>query len=127
MPTPVPSVKRVLYFTAGNVTTTDEAADIAAITKAIHYGYELYVRNSQISTDTGTGPEAANYVAGSVPDDYSGAPVFDIDNPPSNPFLPTTQAVVSNGQALTVPVTGTYTDTATVTVANGAVTGIELS
>lgn len=41
--------------------------------------------------------------------------------------LPATQTVVSNGQALTVPVTGSYTTTATVTVAGGVVTGIVLS
>lgn len=38
-----------------------------------------------------------------------------------------TTSAVTNGQALTVPVTGTYTDTATVAVANGVVTGITLS
>lgn len=43
------------------------------------------------------------------------------------PVLPATQTVVSNGQALTVPVTGTYTTTATVSVAGGVVTGIVLS
>lgn len=42
------------------------------------------------------------------------------------PVYPTA-AVVVTGQALTVPVTGTYTNTATVTVANGAVTAIVLS
>lgn len=36
-------------------------------------------------------------------------------------------AIVTNGQALEVPVTGTYTDTATVTVVNGVVTAIALS
>lgn len=41
--------------------------------------------------------------------------------------LPATQTIVSNGQALVVPVTGTYTDTATVSVAGGVVTGIVLS
>jgi len=41
--------------------------------------------------------------------------------------LPATVAGVSNGAALTVPVTGTYTTTATLSVANGVVTGIVLS
>lgn len=41
--------------------------------------------------------------------------------------LPATQTIVSNGQALTVPVTGSYTTTATVSVAGGVVTGIVLS
>jgi hypothetical protein len=38
-----------------------------------------------------------------------------------------TSATIANGQALTVPVTGSYTDTATVTVVDGAVTAIVLS
>lgn len=41
--------------------------------------------------------------------------------------LPATIAGIANGAALTVPVTGTYTTTATFTVANGVVTGIALS
>ena len=41
--------------------------------------------------------------------------------------LPATQAVVSNGVALTVPVTGTYVTKATPTIAGGVVTGIVLS
>ncbi|MBB3411206.1 hypothetical protein FHT87_005159 [Rhizobium sp. BK316] len=41
-------------------------------------------------------------------------------------FAPT-KAVVTNNQALTVPVTGTYTTTATLTVSGGAVTAIVLS
>lgn len=40
---------------------------------------------------------------------------------------PATKALVSNGQALTVPVTGTYATKATVTVAGGVVTAIVLS
>ena len=38
-----------------------------------------------------------------------------------------TAAVVVNGQARAIPVTGTYATTATFTVANGAVTAIVLS
>lgn len=43
------------------------------------------------------------------------------------PLGATTDAIVSSGDALVVPVTGTYTSTATLTVANGAITGIVLS
>lgn len=35
--------------------------------------------------------------------------------------------IVNDAEALAVPVTGTYTTTATVSVANGVVTGIVLS
>lgn len=41
--------------------------------------------------------------------------------------LAATAAIVDNGDALTVPVTGIYTGTATIFVANGVVTGIVLS
>lgn len=41
--------------------------------------------------------------------------------------LPSDTAAVANGAALTVPVTGTYTTTATIAVANGVITGITLS
>ncbi|API52854.1 hypothetical protein BMW22_15625 [Rhizobium leguminosarum] len=41
--------------------------------------------------------------------------------------LAPTKAVVTNAQQLTIPVTGTYTTTATLTVAGGAVTAIVLS
>lgn len=36
-------------------------------------------------------------------------------------------AMVDNGDALTIPVTGTYTDTATFAISAGAITGITLS
>jgi hypothetical protein len=45
----------------------------------------------------------------------------------SNVKLAATIAPVANGAALVVPVTGSYTTTATVTVANGVVTAIVLS
>ena len=38
-----------------------------------------------------------------------------------------TVAMIDDGDVLTVPVTGTYTDTATVTVADGVITNIALS
>lgn len=38
-----------------------------------------------------------------------------------------TFATVEDGQALQIPVTGTYTNTATLTVSNGAITAITLS
>lgn len=42
-------------------------------------------------------------------------------------IIPDGAVVVQNGEALTVPVTGTYTSTATLTVEGGAITGIVLS
>lgn len=42
------------------------------------------------------------------------------------PSLPTTQAVVASGVAITVPVTGTYVSQITPTVVDGAITGFVL-
>jgi hypothetical protein len=66
----------------------------------------------------------------------TGIPVVLADNgtpvTPSNIGTPVTivggnAAPVKNGQALAVPVTGTYTTTATFTVVAGAITAIALS
>jgi hypothetical protein len=62
-----------------------------------------------------------------VPSAFSGLPVFNTTTPPTPPNLPTTQAVVSNGVDLTVPVTGTYATKIHATVANGVITGFVLS
>ncbi|WXX18566.1 hypothetical protein ROV85_16 [Pantoea phage ROV85] len=41
--------------------------------------------------------------------------------------VPEGSAIVADGAALQIPVTGTYVDTVTFTVAGGVITGIELS
>jgi len=120
---------KVTYFTASEKATADELADIAALNALSNDPYEILVRNGAQSNSYGAGPDATDYVAGTIPDEYSDTedfPVFDVDNPPV-PGLDDTQAVVSDGEALTVPVTGTYATTATVTVVDGAVTAIVLS
>ena len=45
----------------------------------------------------------------------------------TNVKLPATSTIVNNGVALQVPVTGSYTNTVTPTVADGVITGIVLS
>lgn len=51
-------------------------------------------------------------------------PAYSIDNPEP---LPATQAIVEDAVAIVVPVTGVYVDTITPTVADGEITGFELS
>ncbi|UTC27966.1 hypothetical protein [Stenotrophomonas phage A1432] len=46
---------------------------------------------------------------------------------PTNVRAPATSAIVANNEVLTVPITGTGTTSATVTVANGVVTGLALA
>lgn len=116
---------KVIYFTAGEKPTTEELADIAKLNAVAAQGYVVNVSNSTVDSGLGT-IEACDYVAGTVPDDYSEVPVFDVDSPPI-PNLPATAAVVYDAEALTVTVTGTYVDTATFTVVDNAITEIVLS
>lgn len=118
---------KIIYFTAGAVATTDEKADIDKLNALTEVPFEVVVRrgDSVGTYSYGAGLEASDYVSGTVPTAFNARPVVDPDNPPSG--LPATQAIVSNAQALAVPVTGTYTTTATFTVAGGAITGIVLS
>lgn len=67
------TIKKVLYFLAGHVATGPEQT---AIDKIVAAGpsYALGIRNGFYSPQYGAGPEAADYVAGSVPSDYQAAP-----------------------------------------------------
>lgn len=91
--------------TAGVLANVKLAATVAPVDNA----QAITVQNSAGAAVAGTHP--ATVSAGAI----------------SNVKLAATIAPVANGAALTVPVTGTYTTTATITVANGVVTGILLS
>lgn len=91
--------------TAGSLTNVKLAATVAMVDQ----GDTVTVQNSTGAAVAGT--HTATVAAGVV----------------SNVKLAATIAPVANGAALTVPVTGTYTTTAIVSVANGVVTGIVLS
>lgn len=110
---------KVLFFTAGPIPTTEEADAIAALQDSV-VSLEGGVRSA--ATPTAGSVEAADYVAGAAPAPYDELPAW-----PGVPPVPEGYAVVEDGQALEVPVTGTYTDTATVTVEDGVVTAIVLS
>jgi hypothetical protein len=115
-------MKKVLFFIAGRVPTGSETTALNALLAETEQ-VNVQVRTASEQATYGSNLEQADYVAGaSVPSAYSSVPVYK-----SGATLPSTQAVVSNGVALTIPVTGTYATKATPTVVNGVVTGIVLS
>ena len=131
------ATKKVVYFTAGINATAGELADIAKLNAAAEPQYEVLVANGAANAEYGETDRIipADFVAGTIPDVYrvDGDPLEDPVYPEIDPdaipnqALTETQAIVNDAEALTVPVTGTYTTTATVSVANGVVTGIVLS
>ena len=94
--------KKILYFLAGEVATTEEKADIAALMAITDKPYEVGVRNTLQSQAYGAGIEHADMVAGTIPTAYSNAgtyPVADPDNPPPPPVA-ADQVVITSGAAV---------------------------
>lgn len=117
------ALKKLIYFTAGDVPTVDEKADIAQLNAVAVAPYEIAVRSSVRPMSSGGPYENCNYVSGTIPDValYEGKPVVDPDAIP-NQFLVPTQAIVSNGQTI---VSG---DTSYIlTVVNNVVTAIDVN
>lgn len=120
-------MQKVIYFTAGPVATTDEKADIVALNTLAEAPYVVSVLNGSADFNYGAGPQEADLVAGTIPDEYSDVPTIDPDNPPG-PVLPATDAIVSNGGTVVVKNSaGTVSKNGTATVAANAVTGIALA
>lgn len=118
---------KVIYFTAGAIATAPELAEIAKLNAATVPALEVVVRRGDgVGTQLyGAGEEAADYVAGTPPapyDDTEDYPVADPDNPPVGAILGPLQAVVTDGQEITV--TG---GTATITVVDGEITEIVIA
>lgn len=96
-------MKKVLYFTAGPIPTPQEQADIAALRTLAEPAYEVGVRNGAANAQFGTGRnEPADYAAGTIPTAYNTLDEFDVDAPPAPDTLPDTQAVVTDGETLTI-------------------------
>lgn len=102
---------KIIYFTAGQKATSGELEDIAKLELATEPRYQLQVRNVWGSL------EPTDFVAGTIPTAYLGSDIIDPDNLPSG--LPATQAIVSNGEVITVGA-ATYT----LTVVDGVVTNV---
>ncbi len=62
--------KRIIYFTAGPIPTTDEKAAIAALNARALPVSEVLVRNAEQSQNYGSAKEACDYVAGTRPAAY---------------------------------------------------------
>lgn len=110
---------KIIYFTAGRIPTTNEKNEIAALNALAVAPFEVVVRSAADSLAYGAGNEACDYAAGTPPEAYEETPVFDIDNPPES-GLPATNAIVADGQVLTLEGDGDYE----FTVANGQITAI---
>ncbi len=118
-------MQKILYFTAGPNPTVGEQADINALNALAAAPYQVGVRNGQQPAEYQPKPEEADFVCGTIPashDDPEDFPVFDIDNPPNPGNLPSTQAVVSDGQELTIG-----EETFTFTVVDGEITAIAVA
>lgn len=102
------ATKKVVYFTAGINATAGELADIAKLNAAAEPQYEVLVANGAANAEYGETDRIipSDYVAGTVPSVYSEVDVIDPDAIPNQALTPTQ---------------------ATVSVANGVVTGIDLS
>lgn len=122
------ATKKVIFFTAGTTATAGEIADIAKLNAAAEAQYEVIVANGAANAQYGDTDRIipSDFVAGTVPTKYNAVDVIDPDAIPNQALAPT-QAIVNDAEALTVPVTGTYATTATVSVVDGVVTGIVLS
>jgi hypothetical protein len=105
----VAAPKRILYFTSGPTPTVGQAAEIAKLNALVPPAFEVRILNGQQTSAKKR--VAADYVAGAIPPTYrdggvdSGSSLYTImnpSNPPTPNTLPSTQAVVYSGQALTV-------------------------
>jgi hypothetical protein len=104
---------KIIYFTASDVPTVQEKADIEAINASIH---TLNVSNGSVSNGLGT-TEECDYVAGTVPTEYAGKPTFD----PNAGELDDDQAIVTDGDSVTV-----HGASVTLAVSGNAITGTTL-
>lgn len=109
-------MKRIIYFQAEPVATTEELAEIAAINAFSVNPYQVLVMNGSASTAYGAGNITADYVAGTIPTAYNEVDVFDYENPP-DPVLIATKAVVDTGESISTTDGGAVT----VTVAANAI------
>lgn len=118
---------KVIYFTAGELPTTDEKAEIAALNAFAVAPFEVVVRNGAAMALAVAPFEETDYVAGTPPStvptgatQYNDMPAFDPASPPES-GLPGTIALVADEQELIIAGDGTYV----FTVVDGAITAID--
>lgn len=113
------TASRILYFTAGETPTVDEAAEIAGLNAVAAPKYEVLVRRgdsipSATNNNYGHGPEACDFVAGTPPTAYNASPVFDPDSEPTTVGPGDTIAVHNSAASKTVNGTADIVDDAVV-------------
>lgn len=89
--------KKIIFFTAGNVPTEAEAAQIAALNAKVKPGFLVSVRNTTQSAVFGSGIEACDFVAGTVPTAFNGKPNYGEANalrPAAIQIMPNPVAIV---------------------------------
>lgn len=111
--------QKIIFFTAGQVVTSAEQAEIDKIGSAlVDPAFRLVIRNGAGDNYVGGDIEAADYVFGTIPDAYSETAAFDPDDPPDIPLPSATSAIVKDGQDI-AGTGGTFT----ITVEDGEITG----
>jgi hypothetical protein len=103
--------KKILYFTASNIPTVNEAAEIAALELLVSQGFELGVRNKVQNTFySDDNLEVCDYVAGiaGAPAIYSAKDIYQPGAPVLLQLLPTTAGLLDNAtlQLQALKVTG---------------------
>lgn len=127
------AAKKIFFFTAGAIPTSNEQIAINKLNALAAAAYEVKVKRGDVPTDQeyGYGKEECDYVAFvspmTKPTAYTAKTTFNPDAPANGGNLLSTQAIISSGQQLTVPVTGSYSTKATPTIVGGVVTAIVLS
>lgn len=120
------ATKKVIYFTAGSLPTTNELADIAKLNAAAQPDYEVHVYKAGVPQSTPI--RAADYVAhdgATIPTEYSAVTVMDPDNIPLAP-LPDSQAIVIDGDVLSVKNSaGADAHSATLSVSGNSITALK--
>lgn len=114
--------EKVLFFTAGPVTTVEENQQIDAWTAAYASPGAVLVRNKLANPNYGHGKEEADIVTGSPPVAYNGTPHADADAPP-------TFVKIDLEGALAVEVTGDVTGSYDVAfiIEDGVIVGMTMT
>lgn len=93
------ATKKVIFFTAGPKASAPELAAIAKLNAATPAPYSVKVFNGAQNPNYGYGKEAADYVAGTIPNAYSAVEVINPDDIP-NQSLSQSQVIISDGQTV---------------------------
>uniref|UniRef100_A0AAU6W0Z1 Virion structural protein n=1 Tax=Pseudomonas phage Pavpe01 TaxID=3138545 RepID=A0AAU6W0Z1_9VIRU len=100
-------MKRIIFYAAGPILTTDEQTALDKFNASAAQPYEVIVMNAKAPAQS-TPLRAADYRYGATPSGYSALPVADPDAPPTAP-LSDTQVVIADGAVLPIIDAGSAT------------------